>query len=177
MLASLLTTLYNSTDITQSAQSLSANAFLQIDSSIGLTQANQSLLANAFIQINGNISVDQSGQSLDGSLFLQINGLVDVSQSNQLLNAQYQQAQKDEAQQREDTLKTLGAYSQDYQAQINKLQNDNDTTNDWQIPYLQMARQEKIDTQRKEYNPNQFYSDYQAEINRINNQAKSGDIS
>jgi len=43
---------------------------------------------------------------------------------------------------------TAGAYYSDYMAQINKLQGDNDTTNDWQIPILQQQRQQKIlDTQ------------------------------
>jgi len=42
---------------------------------------------------------------------------------------------------------TLGAYANDYQAQINALTNDNDTSNDWQIPYLNAARNEKISGQ------------------------------
>ena len=45
------------------------------------------------------------------------------------------------------TLDTLGAYSNDYQAKINELTNDNDASNDWQIPYLQSARQDKISNQ------------------------------
>ena len=36
------------------------------------------------------------------------------------------------------------AYYNDYQAEINKVQNDNDTSNDWKIPILQSARNQKI---------------------------------
>ena len=36
------------------------------------------------------------------------------------------------------------AHYNDYQAEINRVQNDNDTSNDWKIPYLQSARNQKI---------------------------------
>lgn len=36
------------------------------------------------------------------------------------------------------------AYYNDFQSEINKVQNDNDTTNDWKIPILQAARNEKL---------------------------------
>ncbi len=36
------------------------------------------------------------------------------------------------------------AYYNDYQAEINRVQNDNDTSNDWKIPILQSARNQKI---------------------------------
>ncbi|MDP4117660.1 MAG: hypothetical protein Q8873_00505 [Bacillota bacterium] len=54
--------------------------------------------------------------------------------------------QKQQEQDRNDVLSTLGAYSNDYQARINTLTNDNDPSNDWQIPYLQSARNQKIAT-------------------------------
>lgn len=38
---------------------------------------------------------------------------------------------------------TIGAYSENYQSEINKLSNDGDLSNDWKIPYLQSARQDK----------------------------------
>ena len=38
---------------------------------------------------------------------------------------------------------TIGAYGQDFQAKINEVENDGDPSNDWQIPYLQSARQDK----------------------------------
>ena len=42
------------------------------------------------------------------------------------------------------TINTFGAYSNDYQARINDLKNDNDASNDWQIPYLNSLRNDKI---------------------------------
>lgn len=44
---------------------------------------------------------------------------------------------------------TAGAYSDNYQTRINDLQNDNDPSNDYQIPYLQAARQQKIKDQEE----------------------------
>jgi len=44
---------------------------------------------------------------------------------------------------REDFINTIGGI-RDYTAQINTVQNDGDQSNDWQIPFLQQARQEKI---------------------------------
>ncbi len=45
-------------------------------------------------------------------------------------------------------ISTIGQYDNDYAAQINALQNDNDTSNDWQIAYLQAARNNKLATQQ-----------------------------
>jgi hypothetical protein len=47
-------------------------------------------------------------------------------------------------------LDTIGRFSDNYQAEIDRVQGDNDTTNDWQIPYLQAARQQKIQQQQAE---------------------------
>ena len=41
-------------------------------------------------------------------------------------------------------LNTLNQFSGDYQAEIDIIANDNDATNDWKIPYLKAARQDKI---------------------------------
>jgi uncharacterized protein YifE (UPF0438 family) len=41
-------------------------------------------------------------------------------------------------------ISTIGQYANNYQAQINKLQNDGDTSNDWQIAILANERQGKI---------------------------------
>ncbi len=38
----------------------------------------------------------------------------------------------------------IGAYGQDYQAEINNPQNDGDPSNDWKISYLNNARNQKI---------------------------------
>jgi hypothetical protein len=57
-------------------------------------------------------------------------------------NQERQKAAEDAA--RQEWLTTIGQYSNDYQAQINAVQNDGDTSNDWQIPYLQAARNQKV---------------------------------
>jgi len=70
---------------------------------------------------------------------------------------------------------TINQYYSDYQAQINKIANDDDPSNDWQIPYLKAAREEKIATLKQEEEKkfketiNAYYSDFQAEINKIAN--------
>jgi len=52
---------------------------------------------------------------------------------------------------REDFINTVtGAYYDNYMAQINKIKNDNDITNDWQIPYLLAARNKKIREMQQE---------------------------
>lgn len=68
----------------------------------------------------------------------------DISRQLDLINNQYNASQ----QEKQNTLDTLGAYSNDYQARINQLTNDNDTSNDWQIPYLQSLRNDKISSQQ-----------------------------
>lgn len=45
---------------------------------------------------------------------------------------------------RDEFLNTIGAYSNDYQSQINKVRDDGDPSNDWQIAYLNAARNQKI---------------------------------
>ena len=39
---------------------------------------------------------------------------------------------------------TIGAYYNDYQAEINRVQGNNDASDDWKVPYLQAARNQKI---------------------------------
>lgn len=41
-------------------------------------------------------------------------------------------------------VQNIGQFSNDYMAEINKLTNDNDPSNDWKIAYLQNARNQKI---------------------------------
>jgi hypothetical protein len=47
-------------------------------------------------------------------------------------------------QQKEDYLNTISRFSKDYTAEINNVRGDGDNTNDWQIPYLETARAQKI---------------------------------
>ena len=51
---------------------------------------------------------------------------------------------------RQQWLDTIGRFSDNYQAEINRVMNDNDLSNDWQIAYLQAARQQKIQQQQAE---------------------------
>lgn len=44
---------------------------------------------------------------------------------------------------RQSWLDTINRFSGGYDAEINRVMNDNDTTNDWQIPYLQAAKQKE----------------------------------
>lgn len=44
---------------------------------------------------------------------------------------------------KDDFINSLGAYYNDFQAKINEVQGDGDTSNDWQIAYLQQARAQK----------------------------------
>lgn len=80
-------------------------------------------------------------------------GIVDANLQAQLEQDQLELARIEEAEakaleaervERDQFLSTLGRFSQDYQAEINRVSNDGDPSNDWQIPYLQAARQDKI---------------------------------
>lgn len=51
---------------------------------------------------------------------------------------------------RQSWLDTIGRFNDNYQAEIDRVQGDNDTTNDWQVPYLQAARQQKIQAQAEQ---------------------------
>jgi len=50
-------------------------------------------------------------------------------------------------QQKQDFVATINRYAQDFTAQIQSVQNDGDPSNDWQIPLLESARQDKITSQ------------------------------
>ena len=39
---------------------------------------------------------------------------------------------------------TIGAYSNDYQQEINNVMNNNDASDDWKVPYLKAARNQKL---------------------------------
>lgn len=68
---------------------------------------------------------------------------------NQLAELERIEADKkaSEAKAESDFLMTIGRFSNNYQAEINRNKNDGDPTNDWQIPFLETARQDKIATQ------------------------------
>jgi hypothetical protein len=50
-------------------------------------------------------------------------------------------------QEQEDFVNTIEQYDGDYQAEINNIVNDGDTSNDWKLPYLKQARSKKIQRQ------------------------------
>lgn len=64
-----------------------------------------------------------------------------------LLREQADKTAAADTQAKDDWLATLGQYSADYQAQINAVTADGDPSNDWQLPYLKAARQEKLAAQ------------------------------
>lgn len=108
-------------------------------------------------QIAQNVT---TGQGISGSLGREQSQLADIERRRGLAEQQfalgqqqlesglaqqqleYQMGQQEQAKQ--DYLTTIGRFGRDYQAEIDRVQNDGDPTNDWQIPYLQAARQEKI---------------------------------
>lgn len=48
------------------------------------------------------------------------------------------------ANQKSEYANTIGAYYNDYQQEINNVTNNNDASDDWKIPYLQAARNQKL---------------------------------
>lgn len=85
-----------------------------------------------------------------------------TAQKNSLSSA-YQTDQADKlAQEKSEYASTIGAYSNNYQAEINKIQSDGDASNDWKIPYLQAARNEKIANYADTLAGYGDYSGYQA---------------
>jgi hypothetical protein len=71
----------------------------------------------------------------------------DAIYNQNMLNYQQQKKAEQEAKDaadRQATIDTFGQYSNDYQAQINILENDGDPSNDWEIPYLRTLRNEKM---------------------------------
>ena len=48
------------------------------------------------------------------------------------------------ANQKSEFVNTIGAYSNDYQQEINNVMNNNDASDDWKVPYLQAARNQKL---------------------------------
>ena len=69
-------------------------------------------------------------------------GLADnqMEMAKTIAQLRQQQAQAERA----EFTNTIGAYGQDYMQEILNVQNDGDPSNDWKIPYLQSARNQKI---------------------------------
>jgi hypothetical protein len=60
---------------------------------------------------------------------------------------------------RQQFIDTIGRYGSNYQAQIDIIANDNDPSNDWQIPYLEAARQQKIDAANAKWQEQGYVSE------------------
>lgn len=65
----------------------------------------------------------------------------------QILNDYYNRQDKKLADEKKEFADNIMAYYNDYQAEINRVRDNGDTTDDWKIPYLQAARNEKIAAQ------------------------------
>jgi hypothetical protein len=86
MLASLLTTFLNSTEITQPEQSVSIVATETIECSVVASQPLQSVSVLAYQQLSCNVNVNQPQQSLSSNAFLSINALANIAQPIQFVS-------------------------------------------------------------------------------------------
>jgi hypothetical protein len=68
---------------------------------------------------------------------------IDYNRGQSEKETQYDRKQ----QEMQDFRDTIGQYSGDYQAEINDIVNDGDTSNDWKLPFLKAARAQKIQAQ------------------------------
>jgi hypothetical protein len=117
----------------------------------------------ANLLLNGDIQQAQNQASRLRDLLAQSNSdkSLDYQRSRDAINDQryadetaYNQSQDAQTRsdnqtehQKQDFITTIGQYSGDYTQAINDIANDNNTSNDWQIPYLKTARAEKVAAQ------------------------------
>lgn len=47
----------------------------------------------------------------------------------------------------QDFISTIGRFAKDYSSEVNRNKSDGNTSNDWQIPYLEQAKQDKVTSQ------------------------------
>ncbi len=99
--------------------------------------ANQSEAERALADINtqlaGNVALAKNTVDAD-----RLAALIQDQQRQQELDLSLQE------QERQNYMQTIGQFNQDYQAEYNRVANDGDPTNDWQLPILQAQRQQKI---------------------------------
>jgi len=81
-----------------------------------------------------------------------------------ILNNYTTNAKSDLATEKSDYANTIQAYYSNYQAEADKVANNNDPSDDWKIPYLQAARTQKISDQQTA----QAKADQQTIDNQIN---------
>ena len=116
--------------------------------------AQQNVIDNAQAEIaslnrEGNfqeaaIKANQLAQLTD-SLIAQQQRQEDIARQDTLIEEE--RGLQDTEQKKQDFVDTITRFAQDYTAEIDRNLNDGDTTNDWQIPLLETARQDKIATE------------------------------
>jgi hypothetical protein len=138
----------------QGQEEISSNVALQGELG-SLESQRQNELSDISRRVSGTESDYQTGitqlksgvdaQALQ-SLINQVNANRQFGLQESSVTGTYNGQQTPDARQQEiqNYLSTIGGFGQDYQAEINKVQGDGDTSNDWQVPYLQTARQQKL---------------------------------
>jgi len=116
---------------------------------INLAQENVISNANAEILRLENEGKFQEAQVIAANASQELQELITEAQRQEDLNREESIRQEGltaeaSALERQQFIETLGRFQQDFTAQINKVANDGDPTNDWQLPLLETARQEKI---------------------------------
>lgn len=115
----------------------------------------------------------------------QINQQEERQYQQDLLNQQYaredalraeEQTRINQDIERQNFINTIGRFGQDYAAEINRVSNDGDPSNDWQIPLLQQARQQKIaGIESSKAEQSQLQSERDFEIYKIQLEAEIDD--
>ena len=93
------------------------------------------------IQATGNVDL----ANLASQYYSQMADAQAKAQQNAQEQANWQKKfeAEQQANERDQFTDTIGAYYSDYMAKANAVQNDGDESNDWQIPYLMAAREQK----------------------------------
>lgn len=105
---------------------------------INLQQQNFVDSANAEIARLENEGKYQEAQAIYDQKAKELDALMNESVRQEGL------ASNREEQVKADFINTITRFASDYQKQINAVKNDNDPSNDWQVPYLEQARQGKL---------------------------------
>jgi hypothetical protein len=103
----------------------------------------------ALLRTNYNIQLDEA-QNKYASEVAAAGAEVELVRLAQQIQASKDEAAKQTAADtaaKQTALDTIGQYSNDYQAEINRRTETPDTSDDWLIPYLRSARQDKINGQ------------------------------
>jgi hypothetical protein len=104
----------------------------------GVESAYQNDVASA----NADIDADTMQAYIDAMKTVQAQRLADNAAKGLTSIGEPTMAAQDR--ERQNYLSTIGRFSDDYQAEINRVQSDDDPSNDWQVAYLQSARQNKL---------------------------------